>query len=157
MKTNYVKPVLFILFAICLQLTVIAVPKKTVKKSSSPRASKLSRTALANTKVKNVQFGFNQADFESQNKKNLNQVAKLMIDNNAGLKLGGYTDSKGDYVYNWKLSKKRVDAVKTYLVGKGADSSRIAATEYGETKPIASNATSSGRKRNRRVEVQFIN
>ncbi|RZJ73435.1 MAG: OmpA family protein, partial [Flavobacterium sp.] len=88
-------------------------------------------------------------------KATLDKVAKLMIDNDAALKLGGYADNKGGYVYNWKLSKARAEAVKAYLVSQGANESRIAATEYGYTKPIASNKSKHGRQKNRRVEVKF--
>ncbi len=104
---------------------------------------------------KNVQFGFNKTTIPSSSYRTLDNVAKLLVENNAALKLGGYSDNKGGYVYNWKLSKARADAVKAYLVANGADESRIAATEYGYTKPIASNATAVGRRHNRRVEIKF--
>ena len=51
-----------------------------------------------------------------------------------------------------KLSKDRAESVKDYLVSKGANPSRIEATGYGETQPIASNKTAAGRQKNRRVE-----
>ena len=137
-------------------MTVGATPKPNVKDVKKNRNLNVKRRALSAMKIKNVQFGFNKSMFEAANKTDLNRIASLMINNKAALKLGGYADSKGDYVYNWKLSKKRADAVKAYLVSKGADSTRIAATEFGETKPIASNDTKAGRKKNRRVELQFV-
>ena len=51
-----------------------------------------------------------------------------------------------------KLSKDRAESIKAYLVSKGANPSRIEATGYGETQPIASNKTAAGRQQNRRVE-----
>ncbi|HHB52563.1 MAG TPA: OmpA family protein, partial [Saprospiraceae bacterium] len=54
------------------------------------------------------------------------------------------------------LSQKRADAVKKYLVDKGVDPSRLIATGYGETMPVADNNTNSGRQQNRRVELKSI-
>lgn len=68
------------------------------------------------------------------------------------LSLEGHTDSQGDDDYNQKLSEKRAQSVKKYLVGKGIEEARIKAVGYGETKPIADNATAEGREKNRRVE-----
>ena len=115
----------------------------------------VSKSALAGMRVQNVQFGFNKPYFSTAYKYELQRVVKLMATNNAAIKLGGYADSKGTYLYNWKLSQQRVDNVKAYMVSNGADSARIAATEYGDTKPIASNKTKAGRRRNRRVEIHF--
>jgi len=106
-------------------------------------------------KFKNVEFGFNKTEIPVTSYKTLDKVAKLMVENDAALRLGGYADNRGGYVYNWKLSKARAEAVKAYLVKKGADEIRIAATEYGYTQPIASNSSKSGRQKNRRVEVKF--
>ncbi len=69
------------------------------------------------------------------------------------LKMGGHTDNVGDDKANFSLSQARVDGVKTYLVSKGVEMSRIEATGYGETKPIAANTTPVGKSQNRRVEL----
>lgn len=116
---------------------------------------KMSSRSLAATKLKNVEFAFNKEDVPSEYYPELDNVAKLMTSNNASLKVSGYADNKGGYVYNWKLSERRAKAVKAYLAGKGADTSRIATTEFGYTHPIASNKTPAGRKKNRRVEIHF--
>jgi len=63
---------------------------------------------LANIKIKNVEFDFNSAAVPNDYYPNLDKVAKLMVDNNASVKVDGYADSKGGYVYNWKLSKVRL-------------------------------------------------
>ena len=52
-----------------------------------------------------------------------------------------------------KLSKDRAESVKNYLVSQGSNSSRIEATGYGESQPIATNKTAEGRQKNRRVEM----
>jgi outer membrane protein OmpA-like peptidoglycan-associated protein len=130
---------------------------KPVPKTKLATSYKMSKSALANMQLNNVQFGFNKQFFSPAYKAELNRVVKLMAANNAAVKLGGYADSKGTYLYNWKLSKQRVDNVKAYMVTQGADSTRIAATEFGDTKPIASNKTADGRRKNRRVEINFAN
>jgi OmpA-OmpF porin, OOP family len=66
----------------------------------------------------------------------------------------GYTDNVGSAKYNKALSQRRAESVKKYLVGKlGIDASRLKAVGYGLEKPIASNKTEEGRKKNRRVEA----
>jgi len=72
----------------------------------------------------------------------------------ANLIIEGHTDSKGDDDYNMTLSQKRTESVKTYLMEKGIMESRLTATGYGETQPIADNKTSIGRAKNRRVELK---
>ncbi|HEY1166646.1 MAG TPA: OmpA family protein, partial [Chitinophaga sp.] len=71
---------------------------------------------------------------------------------NFSLKLAGHTDNVGRDDNNMRLSKDRAESVKQYLVSQGANPSRIEATGYGETQPIASNKTAAGRQKNRRVE-----
>jgi OOP family OmpA-OmpF porin len=66
----------------------------------------------------------------------------------------GHTDNVGGAKYNQKLSERRAEAVKTYLVKEfGIETSRLSAIGYGLTKPMASNATKEGRQKNRRVEA----
>ena len=155
MKTNYLKFAMCALVGmLCLAVTPASARKARHHKRVH-RSSKLPASELSNMKLKNVEFAFNSAAVPEKDYPNLDKVAKLMADNSASVKVDGYADSKGGYVYNWKLSKVRADAVKAYLVSKGADSARIAATEFGYTHPIASNKTPLGRKKNRRVEVKF--
>jgi outer membrane protein OmpA-like peptidoglycan-associated protein len=159
MKANYLKTAcIALLGVICLENYSIAhATVSNMKSRRMMRSKRISANTLAAMKIKNIEFGFNKAEVPSSAYGNLDKVSKLMNDNKASLKIGGYADNKGSYVYNWKLSKKRADAVKAYLVSKGSDSTRIAAVEYGYTHPVASNKTSEGRKKNRRVEVQFAN
>lgn len=64
----------------------------------------------------------------------------------------GHTDSDGDDAYNKELSQRRAEAVKDYLVSKGADISKLMTKGMGETDPIATNETENGKFRNRRIE-----
>ena len=66
----------------------------------------------------------------------------------------GYTDSRGDPVYNRRLSKYRADMVKNYLIGNGIAPAKVIAIGRGPQNPIKSNKTFEGRKQNRRVEIQ---
>ncbi|MGV8880054.1 MAG: OmpA family protein [Sphingobacteriaceae bacterium] len=111
---------------------------------------------LKEISLENVEFDFNEAAIRSSSYQELDRVAKLLVDNKAALKISGHADNIGAYVYNWNLSKKRADAVKAYLKSKGADIGRVAATEFGDTKPVASNKTAEGRQKNRRVEMDFL-
>jgi OOP family OmpA-OmpF porin len=72
----------------------------------------------------------------------------------ANLTIEGHTDDVGKDDYNLQLSQKRTDSVKSYLMSKGIFESRLNAVGYGETRPIADNKTSTGRAKNRRVELK---
>ncbi len=72
------------------------------------------------------------------------------------MKVSGHTDSQGNDHHNLRLSEKRAEATKQYLVGKGISSDRLEAMGYGETKPIADNNTREGRATNRRVEFEVV-
>ena len=67
--------------------------------------------------------------------------------------VAGYTDSTGTVERNQALSEKRATTVALYLNGKGVNKERLAAIGHGEQNPVASNATSEGRAKNRRVEI----
>ena len=68
----------------------------------------------------------------------------------------GHTDSVGSAKLNQKLSEERANSVRDFLIDKGIGADRLNAIGYGEDKPIATNNTRSGRKQNRRVEINLI-
>ncbi len=85
----------------------------------------------------------------------LDQVVKVLIDNPTyKLEINGHTDNKGVADKNMTLSQKRSDAVKNYLVQKGVAADRLTAKGFGQTMPVADNATNEGRTKNRRVEFK---
>lgn len=87
----------------------------------------------------------------------LDTLAHLLRSNPAlKLKIGGHTDNTGTEASNMKLSQKRADAVKKYLVKNGVEESRLEATGYGQTKPVAGNTTAAGKAKNRRVELELF-
>ncbi len=87
----------------------------------------------------------------------LNQVVQVLHDW-PKMKIGiqGHTDSIGGEASNMRLSQKRAEAVRDYLVAKGIEPERLEATGYGPTKPIASNKTERGRAANRRTEFRIV-
>ncbi|MES3019144.1 MAG: OmpA family protein [Bacteroidota bacterium] len=102
--------------------------------------------------IKNLEFDFAKATIRSSSYPSLNRVADLLKSKDFSLKLAGHTDNVGSDAANLKLSKDRAESVKSYLVSQGANPSRIEATGYGESQPISTNNTASGRQNNRRVE-----
>lgn len=72
------------------------------------------------------------------------------------IQIEGHTDEKGPEVYNQKLSERRANSVKKYLVKNGVKGSKIKTQGFGELNPIADNSTEEGRSKNRRVEVKYF-
>ena len=68
----------------------------------------------------------------------------------------GHTDSVGTDTYNQKLSVRRAEAVKAYLVSKGIEKNRVYTEGKGEKQPVADNKTAEGRAKNRRVEIEVV-
>ncbi|RZK59994.1 MAG: OmpA family protein [Pedobacter sp.] len=102
--------------------------------------------------ISNLEFDLGKATIRAKSYPTLNRVAALLMEKNFSLKLAGHTDNTGSDALNLRLSKDRAESVKAYLVSQGANASRIEATGYGESQPIATNATPAGRQQNRRVE-----
>lgn len=107
-----------------------------------------------------VTFDFDKATIRDAAKPNLDRLAQLVAAGSAGqIAVEGHTDAKGDDDYNKRLSEARAEAVKAYLIGKGAEASRLRTIGLGELRPVAPNAKpdgsddKAGRQRNRRVEV----
>jgi outer membrane protein OmpA-like peptidoglycan-associated protein len=73
------------------------------------------------------------------------------------VEIRGYTDSVGSWEFNLKLSRKRAESVREYLINSGISSDRLVAEGYGEADPVESNDTASGRAANRRIEFHRLN
>jgi outer membrane protein OmpA-like peptidoglycan-associated protein len=100
-------------------------------------------------------FTFEQGESKLQAPalKNLDRIAQAMMDfPTLEILFEGHTDNQGDFQLNLKLSEERIEEVKTYLISKGVPAERITTKGWGQTHPIASNATEERRKLNRRVE-----
>ena len=100
-----------------------------------------------------VFFETGQARIRTVSHPLLNEVALALKDNaKIRVEIQGHTDSQGNDALNLKLSQRRADAVRIYLIKKGITSDRMVARGHGETVPIADNRTAAGRAQNRRVE-----
>lgn len=102
----------------------------------------------------NVLFDTNKAVIKTNSFREVDNLITVMKDYpELNVTIEGHTDNVGSAASNKKLSQRRADAVKKYMVGKGIDASRLTAVGFGLEKPIASNATKEGRAKNRRVEA----
>ena len=105
-----------------------------------------------------IYFKHNSNELPDQSFKMLNKIADYMLYSpGSSITVKGFTDSTGSYSYNVSVSEFRANTIKTFLVGKGVDSKRIRTFGMGPESPIASNETEAGRRKNRRVEIAFIN
>ena len=86
----------------------------------------------------------------------LNRVATIIRQQGKKVEISGHTDNVGDDESNRILSENRANAVRDYLVSVGIKSELLVPRGYGETRPVATNNTPSGRQKNRRVELKFI-
>ncbi len=106
--------------------------------------------------IENVLFDFDKSVIKTTAYPILNNVVKV-LKKNSGIKvvINGHCDNIGTSEYNMGLSKRRANAVKTYLVSKGISGSRLTTQGFGFTKPVALNGTAGGRAINRRVEFDL--
>ena len=105
----------------------------------------------------NVYFNTNSANLTPDSMVVLDNVADSLNAQNdiKYLVVVGHTDSTGAECYNQVLSESRANTVRAYLVGKGVNGDTISAEGRGESEPTASNATSAGRAKNRRVIIDI--
>lgn len=104
-----------------------------------------------------VTFAVNSAVINSNFRTTLDSVANNLVEYpNSIIDVYGHTDSTGSDAYNQRLSEQRAQAVTNYLVSRGVSSARLRWQGFGETQPIADNATEYGRSKNRRVEIKII-
>jgi OOP family OmpA-OmpF porin len=102
-------------------------------------------------------FDFNKSVIKPAGKAKLDDLVGKIKDINLEVIIAvGHTDSVGSDAYNQKLSVRRSEAVKAYLVSKGIEKNRVYTEGKGEKQPVADNKTSEGRAKNRRVEIEVV-
>lgn len=102
-----------------------------------------------------VLFDFDKAEIRPDAATALKQLATVIRAYPTGqVELAGHTDAKGDDAYNQRLSERRAEAVKKWLVAsEGIAAEHLTSRGWGERKPVAGNDDETGRQKNRRVEV----
>ena len=102
-------------------------------------------------------FDFDKSSLKADGKAKLDDlVGKVKGINLEVIIAVGHTDSVGSDAYNQKLSVRRAEAVKAYLVSKGIEKNRVYTEGKGEKQPVADNKTKEGRAKNRRVEIEVV-
>jgi len=105
--------------------------------------------------LRGVQFDLDKADIRADAGVILDEAANQLNQvPGARVSVEGHTDSSGADSYNQSLSERRAGSVRDYLVSKGVDGGRLTTAGFGESQPVADNATAEGRALNRRVELK---
>ena len=125
-------------------------PVAPVAKPPAPAASKVTYAADAF-------FDFDKSVLKPAGKAKLDDLVSKVKNINLEVIIAvGHTDSVGTAAYNQKLSVRRAEAVKAYLVSRGIEKNRVYTEGKGESQPVASNKTAAGRAKNRRVEIEVV-
>jgi outer membrane protein OmpA-like peptidoglycan-associated protein len=110
-----------------------------------------------NDYAKTILFDTGKATIKDRSAEVLQNIVAILGEYSyARFSIDGHTDSVGSESLNQKLSEERAYSVMNYLIENGVASSRLEAAGYGESRPLADNGTASGRKTNRRVEINLI-
>lgn len=105
----------------------------------------------------NIVFAIGKTYLDVSARQLLDKVAHALIKSeHTFFELGGHTDNNGAAANNLKLSQKRADAVRHYLMLKGVHPNKLRSTGYGEKYPIRDNTSADGRRANRRIELVII-
>ena len=126
-----------------------------VKKAAAPMTEKKRATQVQSVSFESdALFDFGKFTLKPAAKSKLDQlVTDLKGIDVESVTIVGYTDSTGSEAYNQKLSVRRAESVRDYLIDRGVDPQKTVAKGMGEQQPVASNATAAGRAKNRRVTI----
>jgi OOP family OmpA-OmpF porin len=138
-------------------IAVIAPPPAPVVEAPKPVVSQAAEKFCSKPAILNIHFDTNKSDIKPMYDAELKTVADFLKEfPKAKGEISGHTDNVGGKVPNQKLSQRRAESVKNYLVETfGIAADRIEAKGYGFEKPIASNKTKEGKANNRRIEANF--
>lgn len=105
----------------------------------------------------NLQFETAKADLKASSYGHLKNLVEIMKrKKDLKIRIDGHTDSDGEESANQVLSQKRAESVKNYLISQGIDANRMVAKGFGESNPVANNATAQGKAQNRRTEISIL-
>jgi outer membrane protein OmpA-like peptidoglycan-associated protein len=105
----------------------------------------------------NVFFDTGKSTLKPESSKELNELVEYMLlKKTLKIEIAGHTDNVGNKDANQKLSEDRANSVRSYLIKKGVEGTRVLAKGYGDTQPIADNNTEEGKQKNRRTEVRSL-
>jgi len=125
--------------------------------AAAPAAPAAPPAATKVTYAADAFFDFNKSVIKPEGKAKLDDLVGKIKDINLEVIIAvGHTDSVGSDAYNQKLSVRRSEAVKAYLVSKGIEKNRVYTEGKGEKQPVADNKTAEGRAKNRRVEIEVV-
>ena len=136
----------------------VAAPVEAPKAVAAPEVPVVKQVVdMHFTASADVFFDFDRAVLKPEGKKALDKLVKDIANIDVEVIVSsGHTDSIGSKAYNAKLSERRAQAVRAYLVSKGISKSKVMVHGYGKSKPVATNKTSAGRAKNRRVELEIV-
>lgn len=141
--------------AIVAQAPVAAAPAPAVV--PPPVVAPAPPAATKVTYAADAFFDFDKSVIKPAGKEKLDDLIAKIKDINLEVIIAvGHTDSVGSDSYNQKLSVRRSEAVKAYLVSKGIEKNRVYTEGKGEKQPVADNKTAEGRAKNRRVEIEVV-
>ena len=133
---------------------VVAAPAPTPAPPPPPPPAPVSEKV---TFAADAFFDFDKSVLKPEGKAKLDDLASKLQGMNLEVIIAvGHTDSIGTDAYNQKLSVRRAEAVKGYLVSKGIEANRVYTEGKGEKQPVADNKTAAGRAKNRRVEIEVV-
>ena len=137
---------------------VAGAPAAAAPAAAAPGAAPVAPPAATKvTYAADAFFDFNKSVIKPEGKAKLDDLVGKIKDINLEVIIAvGHTDSVGSDAYNQKLSVRRSEAVKAYLVSKGIEKNRVYTEGKGEKQPVADNKTAEGRAKNRRVEIEVV-
>jgi len=144
--------------AIAPAMAPAAPPTAAAPAAAAPAAAPAAPPAATKvTYAADAFFDFNKSVIKPEGKAKLDDLVGKIKDINLEVIIAvGHTDSVGSDAYNQKLSVRRSEAVKAYLVSKGIEKNRVYTEGKGEKQPVADNKTAEGRAKNRRVEIEVV-
>ncbi|WCM95371.1 OmpA family protein [Acidovorax sp. NCPPB 2350] len=145
--------------ALVAQAAAAPAPAAVPAPAAAPAPAPAPAPAVASkvTYAADAFFDFDKSVLKPEGKAKLDDLVSKVKNVNLEVIIAvGHTDSIGSDAYNQKLSVRRAEAVKAYLVSKGIEKNRVYTEGKGEKQPVADNKTKEGRAKNRRVEIEVV-